>query len=187
MGFERFGGPSGDSGKMYEARFLGSAKVDAKFFEELKKLPRDERNRFRSLNDVFRLFKQHYKDDPTDPKGVHAKELRGAMLDALELDERDFDKLKLYSTVGPPLDLMGFDAFVELEDPYTHQTSRATIDVTLRKEKVQEGWKADVIIGELPDAGQEEDEYLEAIESYAAKTAHLLQRRLGERNHRKAA
>ncbi len=187
MGFERFGGPSGDSGKMYEARFLGTANMNARFMEALKALPRDERNRFQSMNDVFVLFKKHYEDDPTDPKGIHAKELRGAMLDALELNDGEFDSLKLYSTVGTPLDYMGFDAFVEFEDPESHTSARATIDVTLRKEKVSEGWKADVIIGELPDAGQEEDEYLQAIDAYAARTAQVLQRRLRERTQRRRA
>jgi len=87
MAFERFGGPSGDSGRIYESRFLGKAEVDASFAEELEKLPRGERRRFRSDEDVFRLFKEHYKGDPTDPKGVHAKELRGALIDAMELGE----------------------------------------------------------------------------------------------------
>ncbi len=127
MNFERRG-PSGDSGKLYEARFLGQAEVDSEFVEAMRALPTDPRGRI-PREAAFRTLKEHYAGDPTNPKGVHAKELRGAMLDALGLDEGDFDKLKLYSAVGTPIDvLFGVDAFLELEDPKTRQTVRATSD-----------------------------------------------------------
>ena len=173
MAFERFGGPSGDSGRIYESRFLGKAEVDASFAEELEKLPRGERRRFRSDEDVFRLFKEHYKGDPTDPKGVHAKELRGALIDAMDLGEDDFDNLEFYTALGIPVidHMMGVDGFFEFKDK-DGNLRRVTIDVTMKRSK--DSPKADVVIGELPDAQQESDDYLQAIDDYAGQIARRL-------------
>ncbi|HTK60586.1 MAG TPA: hypothetical protein VL283_05295 [Candidatus Baltobacteraceae bacterium] len=172
MGFE-FRGPSGDSGRIYEARFLGNAEVDASFAAELEKLPRGERRRFRSDEDVFRLFKEHYKGDPTDPKGIHAKELRGALIDAMDLSEEEFDDLEFYSALGIPVidHMMGVDGFFEFKDKDGNRR-RVTIDVTMKRSK--DSPKADVVIGELPDANQEAEDYIRAIDEYAAQIARRL-------------
>jgi len=173
MGFERYGGPSGDSGRIYEARFLGNAEVDAAFANELEKLPRGERRRFRNDDDVYQLYKRHYQGDPTNPKGIHAKELRGALIDALDLTEEQFDDLTFYSTLGvPAIDhMMGVDGFFEFTDKDGNRR-RVTIDVTMKRAKDRP--KADVVIGELPDAAQEEEEYIQAIDDYAGQIARGL-------------
>ncbi len=174
MTFERYGGPSGDSGRIYESRFLGAAEVDEEFSRELEKLPRGARRRFKDDEDVYRLFREHYKGDPTDPKGIHAKELRGALIDALDLSEEDFDKVKFYTALGvPAIDhMMGVDGFFEYTDPKSGAVRRVTIDVTMKHSK--ENPKADIVISELPDAQQEADEYVRAIDDYAAKIAKVL-------------
>lgn len=174
MGFERFGGTSGDSGRIYESRFLGKAEVSADFARDLEKLPRGERRRFRSDEDVFRLYRKHYKGDPTDPQGIHAKELRGALIDAMGLEEEEFDKLEFYSALGIPVidHMMGIDGFFEFEDSKSGQRRRVTIDVTMRRSK--DSPKADVVISELPDANQETDDYVRAIDDYAAQIANRL-------------
>lgn len=171
---KRFGGPSGDSGRIYESRFLGDAEVGDDFAKELEKLPRGERRRFRNDEDVFRLFKEHYKGDPTDPKGIHAKELRGALIDAMDLGEDDFDNLEFYTALGIPVidHMMGVDGFFEFEDQKSGQRRRVTIDVTMKRSK--DSPKADVVIGELPDANQESDDYIRAIDDYAGQIARRL-------------
>ncbi len=174
MRFGHYEKPSGDSGRMYESRFLGAAEVDEEFSRALEKLPRGDRRRFKDDEEVYRLFREHYKGDPTDPEGVHAKELRGALIDALDLSEEDFDKLKFYTALGVPVidHMMGVDGFFEYTDPKSGQLRRVTIDVTMQHAK--EGPKADIVIGELPDAVQEAKEYVRAIDDYAAKIARIL-------------
>lgn len=181
MSFELAGAKKQDTGGIYEARFLGRERMSASFKAALESLFRDERGRFRDMNQVFETYKAHYEGDPTDPKGVHAKELRGAIIDELKLPEERLDDVRMYSTIGTPLDRMGFDAFIELWDPESGQVARVTIDVTLRREKVEEGWKADVVIGELPDAVEHAEEYLEEIERLAESIASLLDFRLRKR------
>jgi len=167
------GGPSGDSGRIYESRFLGKAEVDDAFAAELEKLPRGERRRFRSDEDVFRLFKEHYKGDPTDPKGIHAKELRGALIDALDLGEEEFDNVEFYSALGIAVidHMMGVDGFFEFKD-HDGNSRRVTIDVTMKRSK--DSPKADIVIGELPDANQEGEDYIRAIDDYAVQIAQRL-------------
>jgi len=111
-----------------------------------------------------------------DPSPVIAKDLRIAVSDALGLSAEEEKYLRFYTTVGTPADYkLGVDAFVEWEDPETGRIRRVTIDVTLNKRKIDErSMKADVVIGELPDAVQEEDDYLESIDSYGHQIATRL-------------
>jgi hypothetical protein len=112
-------------------------------------------------------------------------DLRVAVEDALGMTDAE-DDLKFYSAVGTVIDhKLGVDAFFELRDPKTGAYARVTLDATLNKEKQKEGWKADVIVGELPDAGQEADEYLEKIDGIGAEIAAKLQKRLLEESERR--
>lgn len=175
MSFEGYGG---DTGRTYESRFMGKAIVDPRFIKELAKLPHGRGRRFRNDEDVFRLYQKYYLGDPTNPAGIHAKELKLAVGDALGLSEDELDHLKFYSTLKTPIDaMMGVDGFLAYQESQKKPDHFVTLDATLRREKVKKGGKADVIIGELPDAVQEEDAYFEAIEKYARQIALMLQSR----------
>jgi len=183
--FEKRGG--GDTGRIFEARVLGEYKITPEFLEREKNLPRNRRGRYEKDDDIYNLITEQYTDtgDPEDPPTQIGKDIRIAVSEALGLNPEEEKKLKFYTAVKTPVDYkMGVDAFVEFEDPKSGRITRVTIDVTLNKRKVEEqGAKADVVIGELPDAVQEEDEYLDAIDGYGHQIAVRL---MGEQN-RKAA
>ena len=169
---------AGDTGRIFEARFMGSAVVDPQFVQELARLPRAEGYRFPKKVDVFRLYEKFYKGDLTNPTGIHAKELRLAVADELGLSEEQLERLRFYSTLQTPIDvLMGVDGFLSYQEAKNRPEQFVTLDATLRTRKIKEGAKADVLIGELPDAVQEEDAYFEAIQGYAQQIAQKFQLR----------
>lgn len=185
MGYERRG--SGDTGRTFESRLFGSAQVNPQFLLDLDKIGLDERGRFKSVGQVYEAFKKNYLGAGASERGETSMstDLRVAVEDALGMTDAEED-LKFYSAVGTIIDhKLGVDAFFELKDPKTGAYARVTLDATLNKEKQKEGWKADVIVGELPDAGQEADDYLEKVEEIGSDIAAKLQRRLNEEIDRK--
>lgn len=172
----------GDTGRTFESRLFGTAQVNPQFLLDLDKIGVDERGRFKSVGQVYEAFKKNYLGAGPGERGETSMstDLRVAVEDALGITDED-EALKFYSAVGTVIDhKFGVDAFFELKDPKTGAYARVTLDATLNKQKQSEGWKADVIIGEMPDAGQEADEYLEAVDATGANVAALLQRRLNE-------
>ncbi len=172
----------GDTGRTFESRLFGTAQVNPQFLLDLDKIGVDERGRFKSVGQVYEAFKRNYLGAGPGERGETSMstDLRVAVEDALGITDED-EALKFYSAVGTVIDhKFGVDAFFELKDPKTGAYARVTLDATLNKQKQNDGWKADVIIGEMPDAGQEADEYLEAVDETGASVAALLQRRLNE-------
>lgn len=184
MSFERRGG---DTGRTFESRLFGTAQVNPQFLLDLDKIEKDERGRFRSVGQVYDAYKRNYLGASGGAGGSMERgetslstDLRVAVEDALGLEDAS-DQLKFYSAVGTIIDFkFGVDAFFELKDKKTGAYARVTMDATLNKQKQQEGWKADVIVGELPDAGQESDEYLEEVDAIGGQIAVMLQKRLNE-------
>ncbi len=177
----------GDTGRTFESRLFGTAQVNPQFLLDLDKIGVDERGRFRSVGQVYEAFKRNYLGAGQETRGETSMstDLRVAVEDALGITDEN-DELKFYSAVGTVIDhKFGVDAFFELTDPKTGAYARVTLDATLNKEKQKEGWKADVIVGELPDAGQESDAYLEEIDAIGADIASRLQRRLNEEVERR--
>lgn len=177
----------GDTGRTFESRLFGTAQVNPQFLLDLDKIGVDERGRFKSVGQVYEAFKKNYLGAGPGERGETSMstDLRVAVEDALGITDED-DALKFYSAVGTVIDhKFGVDAFFELKDPKTGAYARVTLDATLNKQKQSDGWKADVIIGEMPDAGQEADEYLEAVDETGANVAKLLQRRLNEEIERR--
>lgn len=172
--FERRGG--GETGRMYEAKILGTFKMTPEFLEAESKLRKNHRGHYLRDEDLYRALKENSVDDPTNPESQHANDLRLAVIDALGLEPGQEDAVGYYTAVGSPLDVkMGVDAFMEFTDPESGETSRATIDVTLNTRKLDEGYgKADVVIGELPDAVIDEDDYLKAIDTFGSMIAEKL-------------
>jgi hypothetical protein len=58
------------------------------------------------------------------------------------------------------------------------------MDVTKRADKIEEGHKADVVFGELPDA--DSDEYLEEIDKIADRLARTIRENIDRRRYRAA-
>lgn len=192
MGFERRG--SGDTGRTFESRLFGTAQVNPQFLLDLDKLIDPVSNRFTSVGKVYDAYKANYLGASGGAGGSMERgetslstDLRVAVEDALGLADAG-EELKFYSAVGTIIDFkLGVDAFFELKDPKTGAFSRVTLDATLNKQKQQDGGKADVIIGELPDAGQEADEYLEEVDGIGGRIAEILQKRLNDQNERKGS
>ncbi|MEK7545991.1 MAG: hypothetical protein AAB554_02835 [Patescibacteria group bacterium] len=177
----------GETGRTFESRLFGTAQVNPQFLLDLDKIGLDERGRFRSVGQLYDSFKRNYLGAGHGERGETSMstDLRVAVEDALGITDEG-DELKFYSAVGSIIDLkLGVDAFFELTDPRTGAYARVTLDATLNKEKQKEGWKADVIIGEMPDAGQEADAYLDAIDQTGGGIANLLQRRLNDEIERR--
>lgn len=163
------------TGKIYEADFLGEVELPPEFFNAEKKIIRDRRGWYQNDNDIFELVKEFYPDDPTNPKKELGRELRIEVIDALGLNPDEYDRVKFFTTVGvPQIDRkLGVDAFLEFDDP-KRGTQRVTIDITQNPQKVAEGHKADVIVGELPDPEFEDEAYAEAVQELARKVATRL-------------
>lgn len=187
-------GPLMSLGHAYEKRVLGT------FFTKSEKAYKDaiaieaqrlksETERFRR-EDGFRIVREFYGGDPKNPAQQIARDIRLAVAEQLELeDDADIDRLLYYTAVGTPLDeYHGIDAWIEYKDS-EGQVAMATLDVTLNKEKMAFGHKADVLIGEIPDAQKDEDGYLEIIDSCAEQIANSIQRQLegAKRQQRRAS
>lgn len=186
MGFERRG--MGETGRTFESRLFGSAQMDPQFQLDLEALEKDERGRFKSVGQVYEAFKRNYLGAGTSDRGETSlsTDLRQEVEDALGFEDVN-DELKFYSAVGTVIDhKLGVDAFFELKDSESGAFARVTLDATLNKQKQQEGWKADVIVGELPDAGQEQDEYFSEIGSIGKRISGMLKERLKEQIARRA-
>lgn len=161
------------TGKIYETDFLGKVDMPSEFFEAERKLPRDWRGWYRDDNDIYELTKRFYPKDPTDPKEELGNELRIEVVDALGLQPNEYDDVKFFTTVGiEQIDKkLGVDAFIEYTDQKSKITKRVTIDLTQNPQKVAEGHKADIIIGELPAPEFEKEKYQEEIQNIAGKVA----------------
>lgn len=181
--FENRGG--GETGRMYEAKVLGVYKMTPQFIEAEAMIKKNRRGHYQEDEDLYRVLKENVTGDPTNPEVQHARDIRLAVIESLGIENlEEEDAVKYYTAVGTPLDVkMGVDAFIEFTDPETHKTSRATIDVTLNTRKLNESYgKADIVIGELPDAIIEEDEYLEMIDEYGKQIAEKLKLQSNEIN-----
>jgi hypothetical protein len=127
------------------------------------------------------LIREHYPGDPTNPEKEFANDIRLEVVEQLDLGDEGSDDVKFYSAVGTPLDLYhGVDAWIEiaLQDEQSGRTIRAqvTLDVTQRTEKQEEGHKADIIIGDVPDPSAKN--YLSEVSRYGEEIGTLLVERL---------
>jgi hypothetical protein len=174
-------------GRIYESRVLGV--FAPKDVGAYKKAIEDEKKRLEGggrlrREDVIRLIRENYGDDPTNPRKQSAKDLRLAVADAMDLSEEELDGLQFFTAVDSPLDeYFGVDAWMEVEMP-TGERVMVTLDATLNKEKIATGHKADVLIGEMAQAENDEDLYLEQIDDYAQQIARLLQERIDAQKRR---
>ena len=181
---------SGETGRLYEERMLGKPNLNAEFWERERKLPRNERGRYRSDEDIYRLVSEYQEDEQGRPvMEQFAIDLADEVRDALGLREGEADSVRFYTSVKSPIDAkLGVDGWFEFADPDTKRTVRVTLDTTLNPRKLAENEpKADIYIGELPDAVQEEDQYFRAVELIGHDIAVRLQNRITEAHGRPQA
>lgn len=178
----------GETGRIYERTYIGAFPVPRRaipsLVEVVKQLPRDSHRRFH-FDDLRRVIRDAYrkeKIDPEDPKGVLMADLRFALIDSFDEQKSPYDiQVRCFSALGTPLDFQGVDGFVDVliaGKPYT-----LDIDVTMREKKAEprqiiidsiDRPVPKIIIGQLPDAGEEEDEYLKHVETIAKDLASIV-------------
>lgn len=177
-GGERRGPREFSSGRNYEYACFGDANVNDEFRAAWAKIPKTSEGRLQRLEDLYDLVRKAQTGDPKDPQKGFARDVRLAIADELELDDKAMDSLKFYTSIGTPLDLLGVDGFFEVEDETTGRRYRVTMDVTMNKGKVEDGHRADVIIGEVTDISESEEGYLREVDSYGKRIADVMRKKI---------
>jgi hypothetical protein len=160
------------TGRQHEYALFGEVNVkDPAYLADLAKVIKPDG--YVNFKDAVELVKKHQPYDPANPKKDFYRELLIAVQDKLGVDpDKQPDAIRVYTAVGTPLDHKhGTDAFITLSEH--GRETLVTLDASLRPEKIQEGWKADVMIGEVPDA-ENDDAYLDAIDGFAAQISKKL-------------
>lgn len=103
--------------------------------------------------------------DPRNPGKDFFRELRLAVAEKLGLEsDKDLERISCFTSVRTPLDVWhGVDAFIEVQEN-GGKKSCVTFDATLNPDKVP---KADIVVGDLPIAEEDEEGYLRAIDATA--------------------
>lgn len=124
---------------------------------------------------IIEVVKKYQNFVPTNPSPDFLRELRLAIIDELGLEGKEMDRVKAYSTLGSPLDVIGIDGFLTWK--VNGKEAIVTFDATLRKEKLEEFFgEADIVFGELPDPKEDEEGYLKAIGGLAEKAVKVLRK-----------
>ncbi len=165
---------SGDvrySGREFEYDLFGQADVrNPEYLEALQRAKKPDGHI--TYRDAVTLVKKFQPWDPTNPSKDFFRELVLALQDKLDIDTgKNPDAVGAYTALKTPLDVLhGVDAFLTVRQGGSE--SIVTLDATLNKEKQASGHKADFIIGDdFPDANEDEDGYLDAIEKLAGRIA----------------
>jgi hypothetical protein len=175
--------PEGFSGRIYEAETFGSGISSTKWLSRARELGMNEKG-YLPRAEALRLARETQECDPTNPRTQFEKDLRLEIIDRLSekglLDEGQEDDVKIYETVGTPLDVFhGVDAFVEVKTK-DGRYYIVTMDETMRPDKLKDGAKADIVLPPPPDAIHEENEYLKAVETVAEAAIEKIEERLKE-------
>lgn len=176
----RKGPEYGYTGRELELDLVGKPIFPRSFAAELKKAA-DNENGYVRRDKAMDLIRQFTPADPTNPPKDFARELRLAVIEALNLP--DGDEVGFYSAVGTPVDLFhGVDAWVELKyapvgRPESVHHAVVTLDVTDRTGESYEKYKedrtkADVIVKGIPEPT--DAQYLKKIEILGREIAHRI-------------
>ena len=181
---ERYSGPE------HETDLFGSMPNyrSPEFAEKLAKI--SEPNGYAPRDKMIRLFIDHpeiqpgasIKDaqgqsehSPENPKSEFLNDLRIGVLDALGADPDDPAALRveMFNALKSPLDAFhGIDGFLVVHDK--EKDVVITMDASLNQDKLATGYKADIIIGDVPSAVFEGDKYLARIEELSAELVKIL-------------
>lgn len=160
-------------GREFEADILGEVEIrDPKFAEEVRKLVKDQKKPYIPYRQSLELAKKHQPADPTNPQKDFLRELRLAVAEKFGLgSDKELEQVGAYTAVGTPLDILhGVDGFISLKEPGKKEKI-VTLDASLKKEKLEEGAKADVMVGDLPSPDENEAGYLARIDEIAREIA----------------
>lgn len=146
-----------------------------------------------SFDDSVRLVRAFSKDDPMHPRRDFLRDLRLEVMDALGRKKQlPDDAVLAYTSVGTPFDFKHHaDAFLIVRKNGREEIIR--IDASRRPEKIVAAARgeseADIFVGEgdVPDAVQEQDKYLEAVAQFADRVVLALDRRERKTEVRPAA
>ncbi|GEM_PF-2715622 len=121
-------------------------------------------------------------ENPTNPRRKFLRDFRLAIADTALLQGEDRDLLKIYSSVGTPLDkIFGVDFFIRLDSiDKKREPVYVTCDYSLRGKDAHETG-ADLVIPELPG---DETQYGAAVRKDATKVYEVLLRRRMTRGNR---
>lgn len=168
----------GYRGREAEADFLGEVDVrDSKFQEELGRVAKDARG-YTPYRQAVELAKRFQPGgDSKNPRKGFLRDLRLAVAERLNLTtDEELERIGAYTAVGTPLDIFhGVDGFISATER-GNQEKIVTMDVTLRKGKIDEGGKADIIIGEITSPDEDEDAYLAQVDSIADEIVSKLKK-----------
>lgn len=160
------------TGQEFELDLVGTVTTDKKYQAELRELGGDLKTGYLPFQQALKLVKKFQPWDPTNPGKDFLKELRLEVIERLKLPPGQEDRVKVYTALRSPLDKFhGIDAFVEFKK--NGQTEIATLDISLNPKK-QEGYKADLIIDNVPDPKEDEVGYLKAVDKLAGQISHQL-------------
>jgi len=164
------------SGREFEYDLFGKMDTSSpRYKAELQKIASP--NGYVSYAKALELVKKFQSQDPTNPDKDFLRELRDAVTEKLRLDTaEEMERIKTFSSLGSPLDKFhGVDAFLAYEE--NDKEYSVSLDATRRKEKQEEGWKADIIISDLPSPEEDEEQYMREIEKYAEEITEKIKAR----------
>lgn len=127
--------------------------------------------------EAMELVKKFQSQDPTNPRKDFLRELRNALLEIFSLvDEKEMDRVKAYTALGSPhltsLDFWhGTDAFITYDEDGKEYA--VTLDASQRKKDAP---KADIVVGEMPDAAEETEKFLEEVDKIADIVARNIEK-----------
>jgi hypothetical protein len=148
-------GPRPDmySGRELELDLLGKPRFPREFNLALKQI--QEPHGYASYNETMELIRRFYPEDPTNPGKEFLNELRLALMEKMGV--MDGDEIRAFSAVGTPLDIFhGVDGWIEVAYALPGKAGETryatvTLDASLRPEKLEEGHKADIVVGDMPE------------------------------------
>lgn len=159
------------TGSMNERDFIGAVDVRNSAYVDAWNAAKRP-NGYVPFRAALRLAKQFQPWDPANPQKDFSRDVRLEIIEQFDLDEAASDRVKCYTAVGTPLDILhGVDGFIEFIDPTTRTVQRVTFDFSLRDKGDQ---KADFLIPELPDPQEQENDYLSAIAQHGKDIAARL-------------
>lgn len=156
-------------GREFEADMLGEVDIfDPRFQADLKEIVERVGKRYVPYREALELAKKFQPGDPKNPKKDFLRELRLAVAEKLGLETtEELERVGAYTAVKSPLDVFhGVDGFIEVKEP-NRSAEIITLDLSLNSEKVAQGAKADIVVGDLPDSDDNENAYLQALEDLA--------------------
>lgn len=146
----RFGAQDHYTGRMYERDYLGAVEPTPAYQQRLTELAHGrtadkDGGPLISYNDALRLAREFQPGDPTNPQKELTRELRLAVIDALNVPETALDCVRAYTAVGTRGDVLhGIDAFIDFQDPASGKTHTVVIDLTQNPSKAGENDIAEV-------------------------------------------